>query len=280
MSRDLYDLIEARGSCRSFRTDPIPDEVMARILEATAKSPSGGGFQAISIVKVTDPAKREALVPLSRGQAFLAKAPVSLVFCADYRRMEQVMKKEPAPCAETMGIHRFMSAVIDASIAAQSAVLAAQAEGLGSCYNGNILNYMDRISVLLQLPKKVFPVIMVTLGYPKGKVTQAPKYPASVLVHENTYREPSDEEAYRAYRKQNRWRKYPAREAFVEKCCTMAEKLHGVSYAEAVRKDIEAKGYLGPYQFWFGVYYEDEPGYLHNEEYEAYFKEQGFDWFT
>ena len=57
--------------------------------------------------------------------------------------------------------------IIDASICAQTMVLAAEAEGLGSCYNGNILNVMDQISDLMELPEQIFPVVMLTLGWPR-----------------------------------------------------------------------------------------------------------------
>ena len=57
MEQDIYQLIAERATCRSYRPDPIPDEVLNRILEAGCKSPSGGGFQALSIIKITDPEK-------------------------------------------------------------------------------------------------------------------------------------------------------------------------------------------------------------------------------
>ena len=155
---------------------------------------------------------------------------------------------------------------------------AAEAEGLGSCYNGNILNVMDQVSELLALPDRVFPVVMLTLGWPKTERRQPPKYPASLLVHENEYRERPDETVYAAYRKQNCWQKFHPKEEWVESCCTLAERLHGAEYAARVREDIEKKGYLGPYQYWFGCYYLEEPDFLTTEDYRNYFKKQGFHW--
>ena len=91
---DLYELIEKRATCRAYKPDGIPDDVLNRVLEAGCKSPSGGGFQSISIIKITDPDKRKRLVDFSRGQKFVATAPVSLVFCVDYHRMRRVMEPE------------------------------------------------------------------------------------------------------------------------------------------------------------------------------------------
>ena len=68
MEQDIYQLIAERATCRSYRPDPIPDEVLNRILEAGCKSPSGGGFQALSIIKITDPEKRKALSTVIRWE--------------------------------------------------------------------------------------------------------------------------------------------------------------------------------------------------------------------
>lgn len=275
---EIYDLIRGRATCRSYKPDPIPDEVLNRVLEAGCQSPSSGGFQAISIIKITDPALRRKLVEFSRGQKFLAVAPVSLVFCVDYHRIGQVIDREPAPFRLPDQFRNLMMGVTDAAICAQTMVLAAQAEGLGSCYNGNILNKLEAFSTLLGLPEQVFPVVMLTLGYPKTVHRQPPKYPAALLVHENGYQERTGEEVYAAYRKQNRWQKLPARPDWVERCCALAEELRGEEYAAAVRRDIEEKGYMSPYQYWFGCYYLDEPDYMTNTDYLAYFRKQGFAW--
>ena len=233
---DLYELIEKRATCRAYKPDPIPDDVLNRVLEAGCKSPSCGGFQSISIIKITDPDKRKRLVDFSRGQKFVATAPVSLVFCVDYHRMRRVMTREPAPFRQQDQFKYLMMGIIDASICAQTMVLAAEAEGLGSCYNGNILNVMDQISDLMELPEQIFPVVMLTLGWPRtDRRRQPPKYPASLLVHEHTYQERPDEVLYAAYRKQHRWQKLPAKPQWVESCCTVAERLHGADYAAQVR---------------------------------------------
>lgn len=278
MAHEIYNLIARRATCRAYRPEPIPQEVLDRVLEAGCKSPSSGGFQNISIIQVTDPAKRKKLVEFSRGQRFIATAPVSLVFCVDHHRAEQVIGLEPAPFCLPDQFKNLVMGIVDASICAQTMVLAAEAEGLGSCYNGNILNVMDQVSELLALPDRVFPVVMLTLGWPKTERRQPPKYPASLLVHENEYRERPDETVYAAYRKQNCWQKFRPKEEWVESCCTLAERLHGAEYAALVREDIEKKGYLGPYQYWFGCYYLEEPDFLTTEDYRNYFKKQGFHW--
>lgn len=58
---DLYKLLKDRRTCRSFKPDPIPQEVMARLYEAACSAPSAGGFQRISIIEITDPQKEKHL---------------------------------------------------------------------------------------------------------------------------------------------------------------------------------------------------------------------------
>lgn len=274
----LYQLIGERATCRSYQPDPIPEEILSRVLEAGCKSPSSGGFQALSIIKVTDPAKRKKLVGLCRGQKFIATAPVSLVLCIDYHRMERIIAMEPAPFREPDLFSNLWMGIWDAAICAQTMVLAAQAEGLGSCYIGNLLNRMEEASDLLGLPRRVCPAVMLTLGWPKTARKQPPKYPTSILVHENEYQELPDDVIYHAYRKQNRYQKLPPKAEHVEACCQMARALHGEEYAQKVRADIGEKGYLGPYQYWFGCWYTDEPEFLDWAGYRAYFAKQGFHW--
>lgn len=278
MKTDFYDLIEKRASCRSFKPDPIPGDVLERILAAACRSPSGGGFQSVSIVVIDDAEKRRELVKMSRGQNYLGIAPVSLVFCVDYHRMAQVINIEPAPCHETMEFECFWMSLLDVGIMAQTAVIAAEAEGLKSCFNGNVINVADRLTEMLELPDKVFPALMLTLGYPKVERKQPTKYPPEILVHRNSYKSISDEACYKAYRKQNDYRKFSIKEHWLEKCCAEAEKYYGREYALRVREDIEKKGYIGPYQYWFGCWYQDEPEFLSNSAYRDFFRKQGFEW--
>ena len=133
---DIYELIGRRATCRAYKPEPIPEDVLNRVLEAGCKSPSSGGFQSISVIKITDPAKRKRLVEFSRGQKFIAAAPVSLVFCVDYHRMHRVIEREPAPFRLQDQFKYLMMGVIDASICAQTMVLAAEASLRGASSAG------------------------------------------------------------------------------------------------------------------------------------------------
>ena len=277
---DFYNLVAHRASCRAYRPEPIPEEVFQRVLEAGCKAPSAGGFQNYSIIRVKDPEVRKALTKVCRGQQFITAAPECLVLCVDYHRMDQTREIEPAPFQETDQFENFVMSIADVMIAAQTMVLAAESEHLGSCYIGNVLNAMDRVTELLRLPERVFPVILLTFGWPKSPRKQPPKYSPDLLVHEDYYQEQTPEQVYAAYRQHNRWQKFTASEKQLEKCCATAELLHGAEYAERVRQDIEQKGWMGSYQYWLGCYYlyQQLPNHMTNGEYLQYFKQHGFRW--
>ena len=186
---DFYNLVAHRASCRAYRPEPIPEEVFRRVLEAGCKAPSAGGFQNYSIIRVKDPEVRKALTKVCRGQQFITAAPECLVLCVDYHRMDQTREIEPAPFQETDQFENFVMGIADVMIAAQTMVLAAESEHLGSCYIGNVLNAMDRVTELLRLPERVFPVILLTFGWPKSPRKQPPKYSPDLLVHEDYYQE-------------------------------------------------------------------------------------------
>ncbi len=275
---DFYDLVARRASCRSFLPDPIPEDVLRRILTAGCQSPNGGGFQTYSILCVQDPEKKKALARLSRNQGFIARAPMNLVFCIDFHRTEQVLRTEPAPFARTADCKELWMGLMDCAICAQTVVLAAEAEGLASCYIGNILNKLDQVTDLLELPDKVCPAIMLTIGYPRRRRKQPPRYPLELMVHRDRYHEPDDETVYQAYRRQNQYRKWAVRESSLASIEAMARKTGGEDLARRVLEDIREKGSLGPYQYWFGVYYTEDDEFLHYEDYARYFRDHGFTW--
>jgi len=61
---DFYDVVETRRSVRAYRPDPIPDDVLRRVLNAARIAPSGSNRQPTRLILVRDAEARRALVPL------------------------------------------------------------------------------------------------------------------------------------------------------------------------------------------------------------------------
>lgn len=77
------EAIEKRRSIRKFKSDPIPDEYIAELLNAARLAPSGCNAQPWRFKIVKDQETRSKLANAAYGQPFIAEAPVVLVCCAD-----------------------------------------------------------------------------------------------------------------------------------------------------------------------------------------------------
>lgn len=274
---DVLNLIEKRASCRSFLEKEIPEDLLNQVLDAACSSPSGGNFQTYSIIKVTDKEKKLKIQEYSRDQKFIGKAPVNLVFCIDYRRIKRINEVEPCPFNFTEQFKDLWMTIIDASISAHTACLAAESLGLKSIYIGNILNEAGKMSTLLNLPDYVFPVIMLTLGYAKSPIKPPRKFNRNVLVHDEEYKDADIDTLMEAYReKNNNWKMKPL-DKFVDKIYQTTLEYHDKEYAEKCRDYILEKKAISPYQYWFGYYYLDDD-FLDNEAFFEEMRKKLFTW--
>lgn len=66
---ELYDVMRSTAAVRDFTDDPLPDEVLARILDNARFAPSGGNRQGVQIIAIRDRETREALVGLTEPGA-------------------------------------------------------------------------------------------------------------------------------------------------------------------------------------------------------------------
>lgn len=275
---NIYDIIENRASCRSFLDKQIPDEVLNKILNAACSAPSGGGFQTYSIIKVKNVMTKKSLANLCRGQNFIEKAPLCLVFCIDYRRVKRINEVIPAPCDVTNNFMEFWMAILDTAICAQTMCLAAEEEGLKSVYIGNIINTIDQVSDLLKLPKYVCPSIMVALGYPKNKSNLSKKYNLDVIIHDEEYNDMDIEELFNKYEeKYESWNMKPTNN-MINKIYDTCYKLHGREFADKCKNSIIDNNKISSFQFWYGYYYLKQEGFLDLGGYIEYMKKQGFNW--
>ncbi|GAB4426264.1 MAG: NADPH-dependent oxidoreductase [Anaerolineales bacterium] len=191
------DLIHAHGSCRRYKTDPLPASIIESIVSAGQRASSSSNLQAYSIIAVTEESKRQKLTQLCGDQKHIAQAPVFLAFCADLARLEHIAAQRGyAQIAEYT--ENFLIAAVDAAIVAQNTALAAESLGLGICYIGAIRNNPREVIELLGLPRLVFPITGMTIGWPQHPPRVRPRLPLREVLHWETYQPPSDQ-AIREY---------------------------------------------------------------------------------
>lgn len=188
MQAEIKQLFETRTSVRRYEYDAIPDEAMETIYAAIRNSPTSYNGQQLSVIDIADQDVKLKLYEIT-GQKQIKTCNRFLVFCADYNRIGVLARAkglEMPPFSDTLD--GFTVGVIDAAIAMQSAVVAAQACGLGSCCVGYVRT-ADPAAVarLLDLPKGVFVVCGLAIGVPREHPDVKPKLPRELMIHSNRY---------------------------------------------------------------------------------------------
>lgn len=167
---DFYDVIRTRRSIRSYKPDPIPEETLTRILEAARVAPSGSNRQPWKFIIVKNEEIKRKLARACHNQMFIAEAPIVIVACGYNIHWNR---------GEYMGD---LSMLVDVSIAFTHLILAARAEGLGTCWIGSFSN--KEVKKILNIPEDVNVVAITPLGYPKDENfgEPGPRKPLSEIV--------------------------------------------------------------------------------------------------
>lgn len=178
-----------RRSVRRYERQEIPAEQMEFIHEAIRNTPTSYNGQQFSVIDVSDQKLKEQLYELT-GQKQIKTCNRFLVFCADYNKIRVAARAKQIDMPEfEHTADGVIVGIVDASLAMMSAVVAAEACGLGTCCIGYTRTAAPReITSLLGLPQGVFIVCGLALGVPREMPDLKPKQPESLLIHSNSYR--------------------------------------------------------------------------------------------
>jgi nitroreductase len=211
VSMELYDIMRSTPAVREFTDDPLPDDVLARILDNARFAPSGGNRQGVRVVVVRDRATRAALadltLPVARRYAAqlangespwnplrppgvdaatiaateapaqmsapLRDAPVLLVICLDLGVV----------AATDQDLDR-IAVIPGASVYpfVWNVLLAARNEGYGGVLNTAVVAEEPRAKELLGVPDTYAIAAVVPLGKPVRQVTKLRRRPVSEFV--------------------------------------------------------------------------------------------------
>jgi len=179
-----------------FEDKEISAEDKELILQAAMAAPTAGNQQLYTILDITDQELKDKLAVSCDNQPFIAKAPMVLIFCADFQKWYDTFLL--GGCNPRLpGVGDLMLAVADSVIAAQNAVVAAQSLGIGSCYIGDIMERCELHREMLKLPEYVFPAAMLVFGYPTEQQKNRPKperCDLKYIVHTNHYHRLTNDE--------------------------------------------------------------------------------------
>jgi FMN reductase (NADPH) len=190
MSTPTIELIHRHGSVRKYTADPVSRETVETIVGAAQRASTSSNLQVVSVVAATDADARARLSAIC-GQEHVAQAPVVLIWCADLKRLDRVCELRGLRQI-TDYVENFLVCAVDVGIAAQTAALAAESLGLGICYLGSIRNNAQAVIDLLQLPRLVFPVNGMAVGWPAVPPIVRPRLTTSAVLSWERYAETDD----------------------------------------------------------------------------------------
>ena len=206
-----------RKSMRAYEARPIAEGVKRELLSATLRAPTAGNMMLYSIIDVTEQSLKDTLAESCDNQPFISQAPLVWLFLADYQRWTDYFDvSDVDKVCDLRGVPRrkpeegdVFLACCDALIAAQTAVIAAESLGLGSCYIGDILERYEIHREMFNLPDYVFPIALLCFGYPTEQQKErvpTTRFDPRFVKFENRYQRLSAADFTEMYHdQQTRW---------------------------------------------------------------------------
>ena len=184
----LINSIISRASVRKFSTKNISKELLTLLLTAAQSAPSKSNLQQYSIMVIQNQSLKNEISKLIGDTKWALTAPVFLLFLADIRRNIKITNHKGYN-HKNNNVDTFMNGVIDSALSMQSMISASESIGLGICPISMIRNIIEEVKNLCKLPKGVFPIAGLALGWPDEKSPVSIRLPQDIVTHYNTYNE-------------------------------------------------------------------------------------------
>ena len=165
-------VVKHRAMIRAYKSDPVPEEKIQRLLSYAVRAPSAGNLQPWDFIVVKNPETRAKLAKAAFDQTSIASAPVIIATCADVQR-----------AGSKYGARGSFYSLVDTAFASLLILLGAVEQGLGACFVGSY--NPEEVVKLFALPEHIRPVGLITIGYPAESPRKpgTPKLPLSRVVH-------------------------------------------------------------------------------------------------
>lgn len=230
--------LKTRKSIRKYSSRPVDEVLLNEILELAERTQTMGNLQLYSVVVTRDAGMKEKLSPAHFNQPMVKQAPVVLTICADFNRTTRWAECRNAQPGYDNFLS-FMNAASDALLYTQTLCNLAESAGLGVCYLGTTLYMPMTIIEALNLPKLVFPVATITLGWPDESPALSDRLPLAAVVHEEEYKDYSPEDIDAHYGEKER---LPENKKFVEinHKETLAQVFTDIRYTKSANETMSA----------------------------------------
>jgi nitroreductase len=175
LTNTVIECILSRKSVRKYTEQKPGDEVIETVVRAGQQAPFAS--QLCSLL-------------LSRKKAPFG-APLWFTICVDMHRMELIMAKRGWSVVAN-DLSMLLFGIQDATLMAENMVIAGESLGMGSCFLGMTPYRAERIRKQYKLPKRVFPLVELVMGYPAEEFPTRPRYPLEFTLFEDRYPELTD----------------------------------------------------------------------------------------
>ncbi len=186
---EVLDLQLAHRSVRRFTDRAVSDEEIAALVAAAQSAPTSSNLQLWSVVAVRDPERKSRLATLAGDQEFIRRAPLFLVWIADHGRARRLAERSDVEVRAADFLESTILAFVDAALAAQNAVVAAESLGLGSVFVGAIRNHPDEVAAELGLPAHAVAAFGLAVGEPDPTEPAGvkPRLPQQAVLHHERF---------------------------------------------------------------------------------------------
>lgn len=201
----ILGLFKNRRSVRDYSSREVSNKVLFEILEAARWAPSAHNAQPWRFIVVRDPdVKRELAktmasrwdkdmskngVPLEDRESLIktsvkrfTNAPILIIVCLTMEEMDKYPDRRRQKIEYIMAVQSVAAAI-------ENMLLAAHAEGLGSCWFCAPLFCQDVVRKVLRVPRYVEPQALVTLGYSAERLEPPPRKLLQKIVYQDRWRE-------------------------------------------------------------------------------------------
>ncbi|WP_409525413.1 oxygen-insensitive NADPH nitroreductase [Nitrincola sp. MINF-07-Sa-05] len=227
---DVIKLLNAHRSIRKFTDEAIDQATVEALVQAGQCAATSSFIQACTVIQVSQGEVRDRLAVCAGNQAYVASAPVFLVFCADMKRLKLACDMHDAEMLSGY-TEQFITTSLDCALFAQNVVIAAESLELGCTYIGGIRNQIAEVADLLELPELVYPVFGLCIGYPAQDPEAKPRLPLSVILKHERYNDSEDQSRITEY--DQHVREYYATRTGGQKSMTWSEQMSGMLVKES-----------------------------------------------
>lgn len=186
---DVLQTQLSHRSVRKFTADPVSDEQLVALVAAAQSAATSSNLQSWSVVAVRDQARKSRLARLAGNQGFIEQAPLFLVWVADFSRARRLADSQQATIAAVDYLEATILGFVDAALAAQNAVVAAESLGLGTVFVGAIRNNPEGVASELALPPHAVATFGLAVGVPDPTENAGikPRLPQTSVLHREQY---------------------------------------------------------------------------------------------